>query len=74
MQNLLAEPRVRVRVGLEAFPARGRVVDAEADPASHDTAQELSEKKYGWGDGLVVELIPEAERSAAPPPEHARAD
>jgi deazaflavin-dependent oxidoreductase (nitroreductase family) len=73
VQNLLADPRVRVRVGPEEFPARGRVVDADVDPAAHNTAQELSEKKYGWGDGLVVELTPEEERAAARPHEHSRA-
>ena len=62
MQNLLADPRVSVRVGAEEFPARARVVDAAAEPDLHDAAQELSERKYGWGDGLVVELAP------CPPP------
>jgi deazaflavin-dependent oxidoreductase (nitroreductase family) len=66
VQNLVADPRVRVRVGREEFPARGRVIDAAADPVTHEVAQELSEKKYGWGDGLVVELTPE-EPSASPP-------
>jgi len=65
VQNILAEPRVRVRVERQDFPARARVVDAGADPATHAAAQELSEKKYGWGDGLVVELTSEP-RSASP--------
>jgi deazaflavin-dependent oxidoreductase (nitroreductase family) len=57
VQNLEADPRVRVRVGELAFDARARVVNAgEADLSS--TIEELSEKKYGWGDGLVVELTP----------------
>jgi deazaflavin-dependent oxidoreductase (nitroreductase family) len=68
VQNVLADPRVRVRVGDEEFPARARVIAADADPATHAAAQDLSEKKYGWGDGLVVELTPEehaASRSRA---------
>jgi deazaflavin-dependent oxidoreductase (nitroreductase family) len=60
VQNLLAEPRVRARVGPLEFPARARVVDGDADAATHDMARELSERKYGWGDGLVVELTPES--------------
>jgi deazaflavin-dependent oxidoreductase (nitroreductase family) len=63
VQNLLAEPRVRVRVGDEEFRARARVAHADAEPVSHAAAQELSEKKYGWGDGLVVELTPEGHGS-----------
>ena len=63
MQNLLADPRVRVRVGRQEFVGRARVVDEEAEAAAHTAAQELSERKYGWGDGLVVELTPEARTS-----------
>lgn len=59
VQNVLADPLVRLRVGNEEFAARARVIDAAAEPAAHTAAQELSEKKYGWGDGLVVELTPE---------------
>ena len=59
VQNLLADPRVRVRIGDEDFAARARVIDANDEPDEHAAVQELSEKKYGWGDGLVVELIPE---------------
>jgi len=51
---------VRARVGEHRFAARARVVDAAAEPLLQAAAQELSEKKYGWGDGLVVELAPDA--------------
>jgi deazaflavin-dependent oxidoreductase (nitroreductase family) len=59
VQNVLADPRVRVRVGGEDFAARARVVDSDAEPGLYESAQALSEEKYGWGDGLVVELTPE---------------
>lgn len=59
VQNLLADPRARVRVGDEEFAARGRVIDAGAEPLLQEAVQELSERKYGWGDGLVVEFVPE---------------
>ena len=62
VQNLVADPRVHVRVGREEFAARARVVDADAD--AHGAVQELSERKYGWGDGLVVELTPEVSASS----------
>ena len=58
VQNLLAEPRVGVRVGDDAFAARARVIDAAAEPDLRQRVQELSEAKYGWGDGLIVELTP----------------
>jgi deazaflavin-dependent oxidoreductase (nitroreductase family) len=59
VQNVLADPRVHVRVGDETFAARARVIDAGSEPDLHDAAQTLSEQKYGWGDGLVVELARE---------------
>jgi hypothetical protein len=61
--NLLAEPRVRVRVDGDVFDARARVVRPEAEAELVRTVQRLSEAKYQWGDGLVVELTPLPRRS-----------
>jgi deazaflavin-dependent oxidoreductase (nitroreductase family) len=58
VQNLRADPEVRVRVGNRSFPARARVVDAGREAGLSETIRDLSERKYGWGDGLVVELSP----------------
>ena len=58
VQNLLVEPRVRWRVGMTAFRGRARVVRAETAPALVRDIQARSREKYGWGDGLVVELDP----------------
>ena len=55
VQNVRAEPDVMVRVGGTRFAARARVIDT-GDLAR--TVRRLSEAKYGWGDGLVVELEP----------------
>jgi deazaflavin-dependent oxidoreductase (nitroreductase family) len=59
VQNLTVEPRVHVRVGHASFGARARVVYESAEPELSAAVQELSEKKYGWGEGLIVELTPE---------------
>jgi deazaflavin-dependent oxidoreductase (nitroreductase family) len=56
VRNLQAEPSVSVRVGGERFTARARVVRAEREPDLVRIVRELSERKYGWGDGFVVEL------------------
>jgi len=58
VKNLRAEPRVAVRVGRRSFAAQARVVDAKAEPELARAVRALSEKKYGWGNGLVVELDP----------------
>ncbi len=55
VRNLLAEPRVRRRVGEARFTGRAHVVDGALAAA----VQALSTEKYGWGDGLVVELTPD---------------
>ena len=60
VRNLRAEPRVGVRAGLETFAATARVVDAVSEPELARGIRALSERKYGWGDGLVVELTPAA--------------
>ena len=59
VQNLRADPRVRVRVAGKRFDARARIVLPETEPQLHQAIEELSRKKYGWGEGLVVELTPE---------------
>lgn len=64
VQNLLADPAVRVRVGASRFRGRARVVDARAERTLVETARGRSEAKYGWGAGLVVEIRP-ARRAAA---------
>ena len=59
VRNLTAEPRVQVRVDARTFPARARVVHESTEPDLATAVQELSERKYGWGEGLVVELTPD---------------
>jgi deazaflavin-dependent oxidoreductase (nitroreductase family) len=58
VRNLTVTPRVGVRVGRRSLAARARVVDAKTEPALARAVRKLSEKKYGWGNGLVVELDP----------------
>ena len=57
VQNLIAYPEVHVRVAENRFKARARVIPIETDLSR--AIQQLSRGKYGWGDGLVVELMPE---------------
>jgi deazaflavin-dependent oxidoreductase (nitroreductase family) len=59
VQNLQVNPRVRWRVMGVTFSGRARVVDATAEPTLNEAVQVLSREKYGWGEGLVVELIPD---------------
>jgi deazaflavin-dependent oxidoreductase (nitroreductase family) len=59
VQNIVAHPAVSFRIGEDNFVGQARVVDPERDPHLNRAVQKLSETKYGWGNGLVVELIPD---------------
>jgi deazaflavin-dependent oxidoreductase (nitroreductase family) len=61
VQNLRADPNVQVRVADKKFPAQARVISEELDGELVQAVQELSRQKYGWGDGLVIELLPQPE-------------
>jgi F420H(2)-dependent quinone reductase len=61
VQNLLADPRVRWRVANRSFRGRARVVRPDEELALCRAVQRASTDKYGWGDGLVVELIADGE-------------
>ena len=58
LQNLQADPAVQVRVAGSGFSAYARVLTPETDAELNASIQALSTQKYGWGDGLVVELVP----------------
>ena len=58
LQNLRADPTVQLRIAGKSFAACARIVSPEAEAVLNQAVQDLSREKYGWGDGLVVELIP----------------
>ena len=58
VQNLRADPRPGVRVGQRRFRARARIVDARKEPGLAREIRTRSTRKYNWGDGLIVELVP----------------
>ena len=56
VQNLRAHPQALVRVAAERFAAHARFIAPETEPELHRAIADLSNQKYGWGDGTVVEL------------------
>lgn len=63
VKNILATPAVVLRVGARealATAAHGRAVDAAAEPELAAAVSALMDAKYGWSDGLIVELTPTA--------------
>jgi deazaflavin-dependent oxidoreductase (nitroreductase family) len=57
VKNIARNPRVHVRVGDQEFEATARALDEQRDRKTWQTAQRLSLEKYGWGDGLPVEIV-----------------
>jgi hypothetical protein len=58
VRNLRANPRVAVCVGARRVAGRARVVP-QTESALCDDVRARMTAKYGWGDGLVVEIAPE---------------
>ena len=56
VKNILRDPRVRVRIEGRNFEATARVLDEKKDSALWELAQNLEREKYGWGEGLPVEI------------------
>jgi deazaflavin-dependent oxidoreductase (nitroreductase family) len=62
VQNILANPNVNVRVGNRHYSGVARVLDEAKDRDRYTQAQAAAREKYGWGEGLPVEITP-AERT-----------
>ena len=56
-QNIRRRPEIRIELGDRSLVARGRVVEPdEAELVRRVSA--VFDAKYGWSDGLIVELQP----------------
>ena len=58
VRNIQALPRVSVRVADRQFDATARVVSYDGEPQLTAAVKALFDAKYGWSDGLVVQLTP----------------
>jgi len=58
VRNIEAQPQVEVRVGGAQFSAVGRVVPNDREPELAASVKALFDARYGWSDGLIVELTP----------------
>jgi deazaflavin-dependent oxidoreductase (nitroreductase family) len=56
VKNIEHNPQVRVRVSDREFDGTARVLDEHLDNAAWGTARRLVGKKYGWSEGLPVEI------------------
>ena len=58
VRNIQSQPQVKVRVGDAKFNAIARVVHKDRERQFAATVKALFDAKYGWSDGLIVELTP----------------
>jgi deazaflavin-dependent oxidoreductase (nitroreductase family) len=58
VRNIQSLPQVKVRVGAAEFNAAARVVHNDREPQLAATVKALFDAKYGWSNGLIVELTP----------------
>ena len=58
VRNIQSQPQVKVRVGDAEFSATARIVRDDSEPQLARTVRALFDAKYGWCDGLIVELTP----------------
>src|SRR5687768_7965249 len=59
VQNIRHNSAIYIRVMGKVSPGHARVVDPAAEPELATAVSALMDQKYGWSDGLIVELIPD---------------
>jgi len=58
VKNIRDNPKVTVRIGKSQISATACVLDRHIDSKLWDQVTEIANRKYGWGDGLPVEITP----------------
>ena len=59
VRNIQKDSLVHFRVGKQSFDGHGRILDSSRDLDLCGEIEQLSNAKYGWSDGLIVELAPQ---------------
>jgi len=57
IQNIMRLPKVSFNVSNMQFEGSARILDQARDYELSALVSKLMREKYGWGDGLIVELI-----------------
>ena len=63
VKNIRDNPKVTVRIGEWRVEATARVLDRHTDLTMWDQVAAIAHRKYGWGDGLPVEITPLSSRA-----------
>ena len=63
VQNIIHNSRVMFTVNSKSFEGEGQIVDKTTDAKLAEKVSNLMHTKYGWSDGLTVELTPYKEQA-----------
>jgi len=58
VKNVRRNPKVMVRIGEWRIDATARVLNRQADRKLWELVAGMADHKYGWGEGLPVEVTP----------------
>ncbi len=58
VKNIRSAPEGGVRIGGSSVGAKARILDREIDRELWAQVGAIADRKYGWSDGLLVEVIP----------------
>jgi deazaflavin-dependent oxidoreductase (nitroreductase family) len=58
VKNIRANPKVTIRIAERQIGATARVLDRDTDSRLWTQVAAIADRKYGWGDGLPVEIAP----------------
>ena len=56
VQNIIHDPKISFQVDKQIFNGYGRIVENVEESDLIHRVSELMDKKYGWSDGLIMEL------------------
>ena len=56
VQNIIVDPNVSFKVNNKIYKGYARLVDKNKEPTLSNAVSNLMFSKYGWNDGLIIEL------------------
>ena len=63
VQNIIYNSRIKFNVNYKSFEGKARIVEKNTDSKLVEEVSDLVHTKYGWSDGLIVELTPYKEQA-----------
>lgn len=65
VRNIRKNPQVTFRIGKEKSSGQARILDASRESDLCRLVERLSDDKYSWKEGLIVELVPQERRASS---------